>query len=211
GFDPQQDEAITRLEQADQPVLTLCLHDTYDLGAEIFRWEFATAVAGALLGINAFDQPNVQEAKNRTNAILDEYKATRKLQSPNGEPRQPPAILRTEHVAVVASEAQAQRLADAVSLQAALEAYIGQAAPGDHLALLAYIQRTPQTQEALQHIRLRLRDLTRDATTLGYGPRFQHSTGQLHKGGANTGIFLQLVADDERDVSIPDASYTFGV
>ena len=86
-----------------------------------------------------------------------------------------------------------------------------EAKPGDYFALLAYIERTPQTQEALQAIRLRLRDLTRDATTLGYGPRFQHSTGQLHKGGPNTGVFLQFVADDVQDVPIPDEPYTFGV
>src|SRR5262249_46291506 len=196
-----QDEAVAALEQAGQPVVTLCLRDIYDLGAEFFRWEFATAVAGALLGINAFDQPNVQEAKDRTNALLDEYTVSKTLP-------QPAAIIRTEHVALVGGEAQARRLMDAVSLQAALEAYIGQAAPGDYIALLAYIQRTPQTAEALQHIRLRLRDLTRDATTLGYGPRFQHSTGQLHKGGANNGVFLQLVAEDARDVPIPKAPST---
>lgn len=204
GFEQGQDEALARLEQAGQPVVTLRLRDVYDLGAEFFRWEFATAIAGALLGINAFDQPNVQEAKDRTNAILDEYKVSKTLP-------QPPAILRTEHVAIVAGEDQVRRLVDAVSLQAALEAYASEVAPGDYIALLAYVQRTPEHQELLQRIRIRLRDLTRAATTLGYGPRFQHSTGQLHKGGANNGVFLQFVADDARDVPIPDAPYTFGV
>src|SRR5262249_40508119 len=139
-----------------------------------------------------------------TNALLDEYTVSKTLP-------QPAAIIRTEHVALVGGEAQARRLMDAVSLQAALEAYIGQAAPGDYIALLAYIQRTPQTAEALQHTRLRLRTLPRTATPLGYGPRSQHSTGQLHKGGANNGVFLQLVAEDARDVPIPEAPYTFGV
>jgi glucose-6-phosphate isomerase len=204
GFDTQQDAAVAALEQSGQPVVRLQLGDAYDLGGEFFRWEFATAVAGALLGINAFDQPNVQEAKDRTNAILDQYRVTRGLP-------QPAAILRTEHVAVIGGEGQAHRLVDAVSLQAALEAYTAEAKPGDYFALLAYIERTPQTQEALQAIRLRLRDLTRDATTLGYGPRFQHSTGQLHKGGPNAGVFLQFVADDAQDVPIPDEPYTFSV
>ncbi len=204
GFDKSQDDALAKLERAGQPVVTLRLRDVYDLGAEFFRWEFATAVAGALLGINAFDQPNVQEAKDRTNTILEEYKVNKTLP-------QPAAILRTEHVAVVAGEDEARRLVDAVSLQAALEVYVSQAAPGDYIGLLAYVQRTPEHEELLQRIRIRLRDLSRDATTLGYGPRFQHSTGQLHKGGANNGVFLQFVADDARDVSIPDAPYTFGV
>ncbi len=204
GFDPQQDAAVAVLKQAGQPIVTLSVKDVYDLGAEFFRWEFATAVAGVLLGINAFDQPNVQEAKDRTNAILDEYRVTHVLP-------QPAAILRTEHVAIVGGQDQDHRLVDAVSLQAALETFAAEANPGDYFALLAYVQRIPQTHETLQYIRLRLRDLRSAATTLGYGPRFQHSTGQLHKGGPNTGVFLQFVADDERDVPIPGAPYTFGV
>ncbi|HKB48666.1 MAG TPA: hypothetical protein VKC57_13275, partial [Ktedonobacterales bacterium] len=204
GFDPQQDAAVAVLKQAGQPIVTLSVKDVYDLGAEFFRWEFATAVAGVLLGINAFDQPNVQEAKDRTNAILDEYRVTHVLP-------QPAAILRTEHVAIVGGQDQDHRLVDAVSLQAALETFAAEANPGDYFALLAYVQRIPQTHETLQYIRLRLRDLRSAATTLGYGPRFQHSTGQLHKGGPNTDVFLQFVADDERDVPIPGAPYTFGV
>lgn len=203
GFDPQQDAAVAALEAAGQPVVTLAVHDTYDVGAEFFRWEFATAVAGALLGINAFDQPNVQEAKDRTNALLDGYRVTKELP-------QPAAILRTEHVAIVGGEDQARRLVDAVSLQAALETFAAEAKAGDYFALLAYVQRTPETNAALQAIRLRLRDLSHNATTLGYGPRFQHSTGQLHKGGANSGVFLQFVADNTADVPIPDEPYTFG-
>ncbi len=206
GYDAAQDAAIERLEAAGQPVIGLRLRDIYDIGAEFFRWEFATAVAGALMGINAFDQPNVQESKDNTDGILARYEQTHEL-------KQPPATLRTEtgHVSLVAQGAQAEKLRQsAASLQAAFEVYASESRPGDYFALLAYVQRTPQTDAALQHIRLRLRDTRRAATTLGYGPRFQHSTGQLHKGGANTGLFIQFVAESRDDLSIPDAPYTFG-
>ena len=203
-FDPEQDRQIAALKADGQPVVTIALHDTYDMGAEFFRWEFATAIAGALLGINAFDQPNVQEAKDRTSALLEEYAKTHELP-------QPQAVLRTERVTIYAGDVEAASLADAVSLQAALETVVRQAGPGDYIALLAYIQRTPETQQQLQHIRLRLRDTRRVATTLGYGPRFQHSTGQLHKGGANNGVFLQFVARDAQDAAIPGQPYTFSI
>jgi transaldolase / glucose-6-phosphate isomerase len=204
GFDPEQDERLARLVEAGQPVVTLKLRDTYDIGAEFFRWEFATATAGALLDINPFDQPNVQEAKDKTNALLAQYVQTHQLP-------QPPAILRTQHVTLVAGELQAQHLYNAVSLQAALEAFALEAGAGDYMALLAYLQRSAATDATLQQIRLRLRDGRRVATTLGYGPRFQHSTGQLHKGGPNTGVFIQFVADDPVDVPIPGEPYTFSV
>jgi transaldolase/glucose-6-phosphate isomerase len=204
GFDREQDQRLAALARAGQPVVTIALKDVYDLGAEFFRWEFATAIAGAILGINAFNQPNVQEAKDKTSAILKVYEETSQLP-------QPQAILRTQQVSVVADEAQAQHLVNAVSLQAALETFVREAGSGDYIALLAYIERTPQTQDALQHIRLRLRDGRRVATTLGYGPRFQHSTGQLHKGGANNGVFLQFVALDTEDARIPGQLYTFSV
>ncbi|MGZ3599964.1 MAG: bifunctional transaldolase/phosoglucose isomerase, partial [Ktedonobacterales bacterium] len=204
GADPHLDEQLQALEAAGQPVVRLSIADRYDMGGEFFRWEFATAIAGAFLDINPFDQPNVQEAKDATNAILNEYIATKRLP-------QPSAILRTSNVTLIAGEAEAGKLADSVSLQAAIETFIKQVKPGDYIALLAYIERASQTQDALQHIRLRLRDLRRVATTLGYGPRFQHSTGQLHKGDPNTGIFLQFVANDQVDLSIPGQPYTFGV
>jgi hypothetical protein len=204
GYDPQQDRRLAELARAGQPVVTIALKDVYDLGAEFFRWEFATAVASAILGINAFNQPNVQEAKDRTTALLEAYGRIKRFP-------QPPAILRTKHVTILASEVEAQHLVNAVSLQAALETYAHDAGPGDYIALLAYMQRTPEAEALLQHIRLHLRDARRVATTLGYGPRFQHSTGQLHKGGANNGVFLQFVALDREDAAIPGEPYTFGV
>jgi len=203
-FDPRQDQQIEALKRAGQPVVTLTLTDTFDLGGEFFRWEFATAIAGAIIGINAFDQPNVQEAKDRTNALLAEFEKAGQLPSPH-------PVIRTQHVQVIPGAGQQEIIQQSVSLQAALEAFAHEARAGDYIALLAYIERTPETQAALQQIRLRLRDLTHAATTLGYGPRFQHSTGQLHKGGANTGLFLQFVAGDAEDASIPGEKYTFSV
>jgi len=206
AFDPAQDSAIEQLEAAGQPVVRLRLRDVWDMAAEFFRWEFGTAVAGALMGINAFDQPNVQESKDNTDGILARYGQTHQL-------NQPPATLQTQsgHVSLVAPGALDTRMREAAaSLQAAFELYVSESHPGDYFALLAYIQRTPETDAALQRIRLRLRDTRHTATTLGYGPRFQHSTGQLHKGGANTGLFLQFVADVHNDLNIPEAPYTFG-
>lgn len=206
GYDPGQDEAVKQLEMAGQPVVLLHLSDTYDLGAEFFRWEFATAIAGAFLGINAFDQPNVQESKDNTDRILKDYVQSKMIPAPR-------AVLQTQsrNVSLVASGEIAQRLRESVSLQAAMEVIARQAGEGDYIALLAYIERTPETNQALEAIRLRLRDLRHVATTLGYGPRFQHSTGQEHKGGSNTGVFLQFVATDSVDVPIPDELYTFSV
>jgi transaldolase len=206
GYDPEQDDAIKTLETAGQPVVLLHLADSYDLGAEFFRWEFATAIAGAFLGINAFDQPNVQESKDNTDRILKEYVQSKMIPAPR-------AVLQTQsrNVSLVASGEIAQRLRESISLQAAMEVIAREAGEGDYIALLAYIERTPEAHQALEAIRLRLRDLRRVATTLGYGPRFQHSTGQEHKGGANTGVFLQFVATDTVDVPIPDEPYTFSV
>jgi transaldolase len=204
GADAQQDRQIAALQDAGQPVVRLQVRDTYDLGQEFFRWEFAVAVAGALIGINAFDQPNVQESKDVTDALLADYARSRTLP-------EPAALLRTEsgQVAVVAEGAEAQAINRANSLQEAVDGFVRQAQPGDYLALLAYLPRTAETDAALQAIRLRLRDHLRVATTVGYGPRFQHSTGQLHKGGANNGVFLQFVSPSGPDLAIPDAPYTF--
>ncbi len=204
GASAEQDQRVEALEHAGQPVVHLRLTDRYDLGQEFFRWEFAVAVAGALLGINAFDQPNVQESKDVTDALLADYQQT-------GALPEPAALLQTEsgEVAVVAEGQEATTIGAAGSLQEALDAFVHEARPGDYIALLAYVQRTPEHDAALQEIRLRLRDKLHLATTVGYGPRFQHSTGQLHKGGPNTGVFLQFVSDAGPDLPIPEASYTF--
>jgi hypothetical protein len=206
GFDPAQDAAVAQLEMAGYATVRLAMDDLYDLGAQFFLWEFATVVAGAYLGINPFDQPNVQEAKEYTDRLLQEYARTHTLPMPK-------AILQTEtrNVSIVASGEQVVRVRGAISLQQAAESILRQTAPGDYVALLAYLQQTGETEALLQRLRLRVRDTRRVATTLGYGPRFQHSTGQLHKGGPENGLFIQFVATDSTDVPIPGAPYTFGV
>jgi glucose-6-phosphate isomerase/transaldolase/glucose-6-phosphate isomerase len=177
------DRQIEALEKADQPVVTLQLDGREDVGAEFFRWEFAVAVAGASLQIDPFDQPNVQESKDNTRKVLDAFLQDGRLPH--------------DDVALLADSADAvRRLVD-------------QAFPGDYVAIMAYVPPTAENEDALQELRTAIRDRRRVATTVGFGPRFLHSTGQLHKGGPNTGVFLQLTVDDPVDVPIPGQPYTF--
>jgi glucose-6-phosphate isomerase len=177
------DTDFSGLEDMDQPVIRRQLTDLYDLGAEFFLWEFATAVAGWRLGINPFDQPNVQEAKDATKELLAEF--TKNKQLPDLTPE--------------------------ASLAESVRSQLKQVKPGDYIAFLNYIEETPEVDRKLQQIRMRLRDTTRCATTIGYGPRFLHSTGQLHKGGPNTGVFFQLGAKDKTDFPVPGEAYSFSV
>jgi len=178
GADDATEPRLGALMAAGHPVVRLALEDRYDLGQEFFRWEFATAVAGAILGINAFDQPNVAESKQNTKDVLA-----------GKQPPAPPAPPAT------APE---------------LERFLAAVRPGDYLALMAYLPPTPQNDRRLEAVRARLRDRLKVATTLGYGPRFLHSTGQLHKGGLPVGHFLQITERPDRDVAIPGMPYTFG-
>ncbi len=186
---PGDDEpsALTALGKAGHPIVTLKLSDPLAIGAEFFRWEYAIAVAGAILGINVFDQPNVQEAKDLTKKVLSEGN--------------PPTV------------GQGIRWAgqSGATLEAAIQSLLGQVRAGDYVALLAFIVPSPEHDRALNAIRLAIRDGHRVATTVGYGPRYLHSTGQLHKGGPNTGVFIQLVGDDPQDVPIPGEKFSFGV
>src|ERR1700716_2731353 len=186
---PGDDEpaALTALSKAGHPVVTLKLGDPLDIGAEFFRWEYAIAVAGTILGINVFDQPNVQEAKDLTKKVLGEGN--------------PPTVGEGIRWAGQAG----------ATLEAAIQALLGQVRAGDYVALLAFIAPTAEHDRALNAIRLAIRDKYRVATTVGYGPRYLHSTGQLHKGGPNTGVFPQLVGDDPDDLPIPGEKFTFGV
>ncbi|OLB01876.1 MAG: glucose-6-phosphate isomerase [Nitrospirae bacterium 13_2_20CM_62_7] len=172
------DRHLRALERAGQPVLRLTLHDRYDVAAQFFCWEFATAVASHVLGVHPFDQPNVQESKENTSRILKE------MQVPG-------------RVARVQSDGQ---LAD----------LLAQAAPGRYLAILAYLRPSMQADAALSALRKAVLARSHLATTAGYGPRYLHSTGQLHKGGPETGLFLQLLEEMTPDLKIPDTSYTFG-
>ena len=172
------DAAVERLESAGRPVVRLDLRDRYDLGAEFFRWELATVVAGAILGIHPFDQPNVQEAKGLTARVIQEYQTSG-------------SMLVTEATGSLAE-------------------LLSRAQPGDYLAIMSYVRQTPETDMALSDLRRRVMKRYRIATTLGYGPRFLHSTGQLHKGGPDTGLFLQLTVSHEEDLPVPGEPYTFG-
>jgi len=177
--DASSSPGLSALSAAGHPIARFEIADALDLGAEMFRWEFATAVAGKILGIDPFDQPNVQEAKDRTTEILSNEKRA-------------PAPAETEDPREAAA------------------ALVRSLAPGDYFAITAYIPSTPENEAALQRIRLAVRDAKRVATTVGFGPRFLHSTGQLHKGGPATGVFLQFTCDPGEDVAIPGKPWTFG-
>jgi hypothetical protein len=189
--------SVSSLREAGQPVITIFLDDLLDLGQEFFRWEIATATAGAILGINAFDQPNVQESKDNTNRLLEMVRTKGSL------PEEKPSLIK-DPLKLYFKET-------GPTVPATLKQFLAQARPGDYLAVMAYITENPANDEALQDIRIMLQDCLHITTTLGYGPRFLHSTGQFHKGGPNTGLFLQLTADDVEDVPIPGAPYTFGI
>lgn len=160
-----------------QPVVRLRLRDRYDLAAQFYLWELATATAGHVLGIDAFDQPNVQEAKDRTSELLEAGVPPLELIDPS-------------------------RPAD-------LARFVGSGSPGDYVAFMAYLPYRDATLAAASELRRRVRDRTRLATTFGYGPRFLHSTGQLHKGGSERALFVQITADDAEDAAIPGRSFTF--
>lgn len=175
------DRTISSLQRAGQPVYALQLKDRYDLGGEFFRWEFATAIAGHALGIQPFDQPNVQESKDNTGRVLKEVESQGKLPS-------------------IASLPPKQ----------ALTQLLDQPGPNRYLAILAYTTPTSQVEAALRALRKAFMVRHRLATTAGYGPRYLHSTGQLHKGGPNSGLFLEFVDSMKPDLAVPEKFYTFG-
>jgi transaldolase/glucose-6-phosphate isomerase len=194
---------LKMLEAAGHPVVYRKLRDVYDLGAEFFVWEMATAFAGWRLSINPFDQPNVQESKDATKALLETYKREGKLAEQK-------AVASDGQLTAYSSD-DADASAPGVSIRDALRAHLGQIKSGDYVALLAYVEETPETEAVLQKIRTIIRDATRCATTVGYGPRFLHSTGQLHKGGPDSGVFIQVTAPDTIDFQVPGEPYTFSV
>lgn len=197
-----QAEFVAALKEAGQPVLDIQMTDTADLGAEFYRWEFATAVACAILGVNAFDQPDVQDNKTRTKNKTAEYKQNKAFDE--GQP------LWENEAGKIFGE-KIPHLDDAWSLSDVVEIFLKQAKTGDYVAINAYLPRNDETLEALQKFRAAVQQHTGLATTLGFGPRFLHSTGQLHKGGPNNGVFIQITADPVEDLDIPGQGITFGV
>jgi transaldolase/glucose-6-phosphate isomerase len=208
----EQDELVQAYQAAGFPILRQHIRDTYDLGGQFFLWELAVAVAGHWLGVNPFDQPNVEAAKRRAKDMVARYTQAGKL------PEETPTL--TDQAIVVyssAPEGSADAVATTTAAGQALMAFVGQAEAGAYLALQAYLQPTVEVDAALRSLAARLRDKTGLATTLGYGPRYLHSTGQLHKGDAGRGLFIQFTAHDAADAFIPDepgssgSSVSFGV
>jgi transaldolase/glucose-6-phosphate isomerase len=202
-LDSETESKLKALEAAGHPVVYRTLTDIYDLGEEFFLWEIATAFAGWRLGINPFDQPNVQESKDATKELLEAFTRDGRLQEQ--------AVLATDGTLTVYADDKTIAALSASSVGEAIKAHLARVKPGDYIAMLDYIEETPEHDAEIQAVRTRLRDATRCATTTGYGPRFLHSTGQLHKGGPDTGVFLQITAPDAKDLPIPGAPYTFSV
>jgi transaldolase/glucose-6-phosphate isomerase len=206
--DARQDTAVTALEKAGQPVVRVAVPDLYDLGQEFFRWEIATAVAGAVIGINPFNQPDVEASKIETRKLTAEYE-----QSGSLPPESPWYV--EGGIRLFADEKNAAALGQVagrnVSLAGLLRGHLNRLQAGDYFALLAYMEMNETHEAKLQSMRHAVRDKKRVATCLGFGPRFLHSTGQAYKGGPNTGVFLQITCDDASDLAVPGQKYTFGV
>jgi transaldolase/glucose-6-phosphate isomerase len=203
--DTEHESAVAALEAAGQPVIRIVVAETAQLGQEFFRWEMATAAAGVILGINPFDQPDVEAQKIKTRELTAAYEQTGAL------PSEAP-VLTDGDIQVFADPANAAALKGGTTgLAGILKAHLGRVGAGDYVALLAYIDRNPAHTEALQRLRRMIRDQKRAATCVGFGPRFLHSTGQAYKGGPNTGVFLQITCDDAEDTPVPGQAYTFGV
>jgi transaldolase/glucose-6-phosphate isomerase len=208
GADPAQDAAISALERAGQPVVRIAVADVYDLGQEFFRWEIATAVCGSILGINPFNQPDVEASKDATRTLTSEYERSGALPAESPLFAQAGIKLFTDAGNAAALRQAAGRDA---SLAGFLKAHLNRLQRGDYFAVLAYIEMNAAHEAQLQALRHAVRDRKRVATCLGFGPRFLHSTGQGYKGGPASGVFLQITCDDAVDVSVPGQRYTFGV
>jgi transaldolase/glucose-6-phosphate isomerase len=202
--DAKQDDAVAALERAGHPVMRIAVTDRHHIGQEFFRWEFATAVAGSILGIDPFDQPDVEASKDKTRELTVAYERTGKL---------PPetALLSESDLALFSDAKNSRAFGNARTLVEYLTAHFARIRDGDYCALLAYVERNKQHRDALQDIRVLIRDRKRVATCLGFGPRFLHSTGQAYKGGPNTGVFLQITCNDAADLQVPGQRYTFGI
>lgn len=205
--DEAQEARVAALEAAGQPVVRIDLRDTLSIGQEFFRWEFATAVAGAVLGINPFNQPDVEASKIETKKLTSAYEREGSL------PAESP-LVSGAGLALFTDRVNADALAPgsaAPTIAGCLRAHLARLGPGDYFALLAYVEMNARHAGILQRIRQIVRARADVATCLGFGPRFLHSTGQAYKGGSNSGVFLQITCDDARDVHIPGQQFSFGV
>ena len=206
--DTSFDEQRADIEAAGHPVVTVQMDTIDNLGQEFFRWEFATAVAGSVMKINPFNQPDVEAAKIEARKITDEYEQTGKL--PNETPfyKEPGFALfaRDEDAATFKGEVESETAEN--YLRNFVNSDVG---PGDYFAILAYVEMNGQNVKLLESLRKRVLEIKSVATCLGFGPRFLHSTGQAYKGGGNNGVFLQITSDDEFDIAVPEQKYTFGV
>ena len=205
--DTAQKQKLDALRTAGHPVVEIELADTYDLGQEFFRWEIATAVAGSILKINPFNQPDVEASKIVTRQLTEAYEKTGKLPEES-------SIFDQGGIKLFTDERNAANLKGLAgsdrSLTGFLRAHLSQINPGDYMALLAYVEMNSAHEETLQAMRHAVRDRKHVATCLGFGPRFLHSTGQAYKGGPNSGVFLQITCDDANDLPVPGQKYTFG-
>ncbi len=207
GTDAAQESKIAALEAAGQPVVRITLGDVYDVGQEFFRWEIATAVAGSIIGINAFNQPDVEASKNVTRTLTSEYEKAGSL------PAESP-LFEEAGIKLFSDQKNAEDLAKAAqgkTLTSYLRAHLNRLGAGDYFAVLAYIQMNSEHEVLLQELRESVKDKKHVATCLEFGPRFLHSTGQAYKGGPNSGVFLQITCDDAADLPVPAKKYTFGV
>ena len=206
--DAKTEAKLAALEKAGHPVVRISMSDIYDLGAEFYRWEIATAVAGSILGINAFNQPDVEASKIVTKSLTSEYEKTGSL--PTEKP-----VVEDGGIKLFTDEKNAANLAKAAggdnSVAGYLKAHLRRIGAGDYFAVLGYIQMNEDHEKQLQTLRHAVRDKKRVATCLGFGPRFLHSTGQAYKGGPNSGVFLQVTCDDALDLPVPEQKYTFGI
>ena len=203
--DAEQDAQVAALENSGQPVIRISMNDIYDLGQQFFCWEIATAVAGAIMGINPFNQPDVEASKIETKKLTSEYEEKGSL------PAETP-IFTGDGVKLFTDEANAKKLAGSEqTLAGYLQTFVNQIGAGDYFEVLGYIEMNDAHEAALQSLRHAIRDSKKVATCLGFGPRFLHSTGQAYKGGPNSGVILQITCDDANDLPVPGQTYTFGI
>jgi len=202
GKNSAENAQCKALRQAGQPLISMDIDSSYDLGSQFYLWEVATAVACSILGVNSFDQPDVQDAKTRTLNGIAAYKETGKLEF--GE-----AVASFDNGKLYSNQKLDWKKAD--SIKAAIDLFLAKKIrKGDYIAINAFLPRTPEMEKDLQELRKELMDTYGNAVTLGFGPRFLHSTGQLHKGGPNTGVFIEITADPENDMEIPGEGLSFG-